>query len=338
MIHLRVKEYIKGKTILSSFPKIMNIEVTNFCNLSCPMCVNKNTRPQGFIELELLKKIIEENKKILEGQFIWLHFNGEPLLHPQLPQIISLLKLNKIKTRLSTNATLLTEEISFKLMKAGLDYIVFSVDGSTKETYEEIRKGAKFEEVEENIFNFLQIKKKYNFHTKTQIQIIKMKENEKEIKDFIEKWRKTDINFINVKSFCSRVMRAREIVRFADPKKLKEKILKRPPCFYLWETLVILWNGDVIVCCQDLMGELKVGDLKKETLLDIWNNIKMQELRNKQLHGDFSMVPCNQCPDWKFVPNSYLKYISREIYRAILRNIFKRELKDEGIHIIFNKP
>jgi MoaA/NifB/PqqE/SkfB family radical SAM enzyme len=56
MIPLKVKEYIKGKTILSSFPKIMNIEVTNFCNLNCPMCVNKDTRPQGFIEIEFLKK------------------------------------------------------------------------------------------------------------------------------------------------------------------------------------------------------------------------------------------------------------------------------------------
>jgi len=338
MIPLKVKEYIKGKTILSSFPKIMNIEVTNFCNLNCPMCVNKDTRPQGFIEIEFLKKIIKENEKVLKGQFIWLHFNGEPLLHPQLPQIINLLKLNGIKTRLSTNATLLTEEMSFQLMKAGLDYIVFSVDGNTKETYERIRERAKFEVVERNVLNFLKIKKQYNFPTQTQIQIIRMKENENEIKDFVKKWQKTDINFINVKSFCSRAMRTREIARFEDPQKLEEKILKRSPCFYLWETLVILWNGEVIVCCQDLTGELKVGDLKKENLLEIWNNKTMQELRKRQLQGDFSMIPCNRCPDWKFIPKSYLGYVGREIYRTFLKKIFKRELKDEGIHIIFNKP
>jgi len=84
MIPLKIKEYIEGKTILSSIPKVLNLEVTNFCNLNCPICVVKNTREQGFLDISLLKKIIEENKTILKDQFIWLHFNGEPLLHPYL--------------------------------------------------------------------------------------------------------------------------------------------------------------------------------------------------------------------------------------------------------------
>lgn len=338
MIPLKIKEYIEGKVILSSFPKILNLEVTNFCNLNCPMCVAKDTREQGFLQLDLLKKIIKENQKVLKNQSIWLHFNGEPLLHPQLFDVIKFLKQNGIKTRLSTNATLLTKKIAFKLAGAGLDYIVFSVDGAKKETYEEIRRGANFEEVERNILNFLKIKRKHSFSTKTQIQFIKMKENEKEIKDFIKKWRKTDINFINVKSFCSRTWRVQEIDRFEELKKLEKRIIKRPPCFYLWETLVILWNGEVIVCCQDLLGELKVGDVKKDTILAIWNNKKMQELRSKHLKGDFSMSPCNRCPDWKYIPRSFIGYTVRETYRKFLKTFFKQELKDEGIHILFNKP
>lgn len=223
-------------------------------------------------------------------------------------------------------------------MKAGLDYIVFSVDGVTKEIYEKIRKGASFEIVERNILNFLEIKRKYNFPTKTQIQFIRMKENEKETKDFIRKWQETDINFINIKSFCSRAWRVQEINRFENIKKLEKRIIQRPPCFYLWETLVILWNGKVVVCCQDLLGELEVGDLNKDTLLEIWNNKKMQELRYKQLKGEISMVPCNRCPDWKYVPRTYIGYTAKEIYREFLKILFKQELKDEGIHIIFNKP
>jgi radical SAM protein with 4Fe4S-binding SPASM domain len=164
-----------------------------------------------------------------------------------------------------------------------------------------------------------------------------MKENEKEVKDFIKKWKKTDINFINIKSFCSRAWRARELERFGEIEKLRKKIIKRPPCFYLWETLVILWNGEVIVCCQDLLGELKVGDVKKDTLLTIWNNKKMQELRFRQLKGDFSMNPCNSCPDWKYIPRTFIGYIAREIYRKFFKIFLQQELKDEGIRIIFNK-
>lgn len=337
MIPIKIKEYIQGKIILSSTPKILNIEVTNFCNLNCPICVAKNTRKQGFLDLNLLEKIIKENKTILKNQFIWLHFNGEPLLHNDFPKIIQILKENGINTRLSTNATLLTEEISSKLMEAGLDYIVFSVDGYTKDTYEKIRKGANFEQVERNILNFLKIKRKKRFKTKIQIQIIKTKENAKEIKPFIQKWKKTDVNYINVKSFCSRAWRAREINRFAEVLGLKKRIENRFPCFYLWETLIILWDGKVIPCCQDLSGELEVGDVKNENLLQIWNNSRMVDLRKRQLKGDFSMIPCNRCPDWKGFPRNYFYYFSNSFFKFVLKKIFNRERKDEGINIIFNR-
>lgn len=337
MIPLKVKDYIQGKIVLNSIPKILNLEVTNFCNLDCPICVAKNTREQGFLDLNLLKKLIKENKKILKNQFIWLHFNGEPLLHPHFPKIIRILKKNGIRTRFSTNATLLNEESSLKLMKAGLDYIVFSVDGYTKKTYEKIRKGASFEKVENNILNFLKIKKEQGFKTKTQIQIIKMKENKYEIKPFIQKWKKTDINYINVKSFCSRAWRARKISEFTELPGLEKKIKNRFPCFYLWETLIILWNGEVISCCQDLRGELKVGDVKNENLLQIWNSPKLVDLRKRQLNGDFSMTPCNQCPDWKGFPQNYPYYFSQTLIKLFLKKIFKREIKDEGINIIFNR-
>jgi len=337
MIPLKVKEYIKGKAVLSSVPKILNLEVTNFCNLNCPICVAKNTREQGFLDINFLKKIIKENKAVLKNQFIWLHFNGEPLLHPQLSEIIKIFKEVGVKTRLSTNATLLTKEKSLELMKAGLDYIVFSVDGNTRETYEKIRKGAKFEKVENNILNFLRIKKEEGFKTDTQIQIIRMKENENEIESFIKKWKKTDINYINVKSFCTRAWRVGEIDKFGDVVKLKNKIIQRPPCFYLWETLIILWDGEVIACCQDLKGELKIGDLRKDTLEQIWNGPKLMNLRNQQVNGDFSMIPCNWCPDWKGFSRNYFTYFLQAFTKLFFKKLLKHELKDEGINIIFNQ-
>ncbi|PIR02494.1 MAG: hypothetical protein COY73_00140 [Candidatus Nealsonbacteria bacterium CG_4_10_14_0_8_um_filter_37_14] len=337
MIPLKVKEYIEGKTVLSSIPKILNLEVTNFCNLDCPMCVAKDTREQGFLDINFLKKILEENGAVFKNQFIWLHFNGESLLHPQLSKIIKILKEAGVKTRFSTNATLLTEEKSFELMKTGLDYIVFSVDGNTKRTYEKIRRGAKFEEVKNNILNFLRIKKENQFKTDTQIQIIRMKENEDEIEPFIKKWKKTDVNYINVKSFCTRAWQTKRISKFVDIPKLKKKITNRPPCFYHWETLIILWNGEVIACCQDLKGELKVGDLRKNNLMQIWNSPKLIEIRKRQINGDFSMIPCNRCPDWKGFPRNYPAYFAQSFIKLFFKKMLNRELKDEGIKIISNR-
>lgn len=337
MIPLRVKEYIQKKVVLDSPPIILNIEVTNACNLNCTICPSRGSIKKGFLDLDLLKKIIRENKDVLENQCVWLHYSGEPLLHPDLPKILEMFRVNHIETRLSTNATLLTEDAALKIMEAGLGYIVFSVDGYNKETYEKIRKGADFDMVEKNILNFLRIKKRNNFKTKTQIQFIKISSNWSEQKSFIEKWKETDIDCINVKSFSTRAGRVEEIEKFVEIGKVKEKIKKRLPCFYPWETLVVLWDGRVITCCQDLLGELVIGDIKSQTLRTIWNSTSMINLRKKQLTGDFSMTPCASCPDWKKCSTSYPAYMYESSLKFIIEKLGNRMLKDEGINIIFNK-
>ena len=335
-IRQRAKNYIQRRKTLNYPPKILNIEPTNLCNLNCPICVEKKERKQGFLEKELLKKFIQENKKILKGQFIWFHFGGESLLHPELPEMIKILKESDIKVRMSTNAVLLNNEISRKLMESGLDYIVFSVDGVKKETYEKIRKGASFEKVEKNILDFLKIKKDFGLRTKTQIQIVEIEDNKKEIAPFIKKWKKTDINYINVKSFCSRASRVKDKNLFRSLNKTKRKIEKHYPCFYLWETLIILWNGDVLPCCQNLTGELIVGNIKKNSLNEIWNSFAMKELRERHLVNN-PPFPCNQCPDWKGFPPNYLSFYIGVLYKLFFKKVLKKDLKDEGITIIQNK-
>lgn len=335
-IPLRVKEYLQKKTYLNSTPFVLNIEVTSVCNLDCLICPSKDTIKKGFIEISLVEKIINENRNLLQGQCVWLHFSGEPLLHAELPQIIKIFKENNIKTRLSTNGTVLNEVYARRLMEAGLDYIVFSVDGYNKKTYEKIRKGANFEEVEKNILNFLKIKKYNNYKTKTQIQFIKTIDNEKEKQLFVKKWMNTDVDCINIKSFSTRAGKVNNIEKFIDDKKIKERMKKRAPCFYFWETLIVLWDGRVIVCCQDLLGELVVGNINFQTLAEIWNSPKMLMLRKRQIDGDLQS-PCSECLDWKNHSTNYPSYLYKTLVRFIFEKISGRILKDEGINIIFNK-
>lgn len=331
------REYVEKKYRLSSKPRILNIEVTNRCNLQCTICpkVDSNTE-LGFIDIDFLTKIIDENRSILSGQAVWLHFSGEPLLHPDLSKIIKLLKENNIRTMLSTNAVLLSEKKSLDILEAGLDYIVFSFDGYSKEIYESIRIGAKFEEVKKNILNFLKIKEENSFKTTTQIQFVELKTNTKEVAYFIDEWKKTNINHINVKSFCTRAGRVANIENFELNSSIYKPKVRRRPCFYLWETLIVLWDGSVITCCQDLKSELIVGDLKKQTLSEIWNSPQLQEIRKRQLKGDFSMEPCAGCRDWKNHSVSYFGTMYNAFSKKIKEKMFNKIIKDEGINIIIN--
>jgi radical SAM protein with 4Fe4S-binding SPASM domain len=336
-INQKSREYVEKKCRLSSKPRILNIEVTNKCNLQCTICPKRDSDTElGFIDIDFLKKIIDENRSVLSGQAVWLHFSGEPLLHPDLSKIIKLLKDNNIRTMLSTNAVLLDEKKSLELLSAGLDYIVFSFDGYSQKIYEDIRIGAKFDKVKQNILNFLKIKEENNFKTTTQIQFIELKSNIKEVNDFINEWKKTSVNHINVKSFCTRAGRVENIENFDLNSGIHKQKAGRRPCFHLWETLIVLWNGDVVACCQDLKGELIVGNLKKQTLLEIWNSPQLQEIRTRQMTGDFSMEPCAGCSDMKNHSTSYLGTIYNSFSKKIKEKIFNKIIKDEGINIIIN--
>jgi radical SAM protein with 4Fe4S-binding SPASM domain len=337
-IPIKSREYIEKKCVLTSVPRVLNIEVTNKCNLRCSICPNKEGDSFGFMDIGFLGKIIEENRDVLVGQAVFLHFGGEPLLHPDLPAIIKLLKKNGIRTMLSTNGTLLDDAISFDLMEAGLDYIVFSFDGYTRKTYEDIRRGANFDAVKRNILNFLKIKEENGFGITTQIQFVKTKTNAGEIDDFIEEWKKTNINHINIKSFCTRAGRVENIEEFSLRGRKDSMPSKRCPCFSLWETLIILWNGDVLACCQDLKNEFKLGNLREHTLTDLWNSPLLVEARRKQIKGDFSMSPCSRCDDWIYHrhPSSRLGFLCHSAVLKMKEKLSNQIIKNEGIHIIIN--
>jgi MoaA/NifB/PqqE/SkfB family radical SAM enzyme len=67
---------------------------------------------------------------------------GEPLLHPQLPEIVRLFHQNRIFTSVSSNLNIATPDVLAALCEAGLDHLLISVSGASQEVYEKYhRKG-----------------------------------------------------------------------------------------------------------------------------------------------------------------------------------------------------
>ena len=76
---------------------------------------------------------------------------GEPLLNSHFTDMVRILKENDCTVSFTTNATVLTPERSRELIELGLDIIDISLDGGSPEVFETIRRGAKFDEVINNI-------------------------------------------------------------------------------------------------------------------------------------------------------------------------------------------
>lgn len=176
------------------------IESTSRCNLKCEMCPRKSFKQvRGDIDLSLFKKI---SKYFYPDISVNLSGWGEPLLHPHLPEMIRIGKKKGVEIGFTTNATLLDTEISEKLIRSGLDFIDFSVDGATKNTYEQIRQGAKFHDVINNINNFIKIKNNLNLrHICTYMTFVMMKKNIHELPLMVKLAKELEVDVLTVKNF-----------------------------------------------------------------------------------------------------------------------------------------
>ena len=284
-------------------PNIDNLEITNCCNLRCIMCpITKMKREKQFMDFRLFTKIIDENTHL---GTVWLHNFGEPLLHPELPKMIRYCKNKHVRTGISTNATLLTQDVAEDLIDAGLDHVVFSFDGATKETYEKIRVGANFYNVRENILSFVRTKQEKNVKNPfVTVQIIRMKETDADIKTFYNFWKKVGVDSIRIKSFDT-------FAGSVGTNEAKGEYLYncaqrfRYPCKWLWKEVVILVDGTVVMCCRDYDGEIELGNIKEKKLKDIWNSKQIKDLRKKHKNMDFKDIPiCSKCREWYGMPIS----------------------------------
>ena len=285
-----LKSYVTRTPRVPGGPLTLAIESTAKCNLFCPMCPRENIYfPPKDMELPLFKKIIDEGKEFLE--FAVPYGVGEPLLNPEIYDMISYCRQMGVPSGISTNATVLTEEASRKLIEAGLDYIILAFDGATKATYEKYRKGADFEKVRANILTFLRVKKGMGSKIFCILQMVRLNENRKEIPDLIRMWRVEGIDEIRIKKD--------EVHNdgSAIPGDNDDRPPMRHPCYLLWRgPMYIHYDGTVFPCCYIYPDE-PIGNIKRNTLQEIWNSDRMVRLREAHIRGDLSdYKACQNCP------------------------------------------
>lgn len=272
------KNGISGK-----FPLHIDIESTNNCNLRCVMCTRNFMKEKlGFIDWSFYKKIINEAAKY-NLPSIKLNYRGEPLLHPKIAEMVKYAKKKGIlEVQFNTNGVLLTENLAKKLIEAGLDRIIFSFDAAKKETYEKIRRGSNYDIVVKNIKDFVRVRNGLGKKKPlVRVQMVKMKENEKEAERFIKMWLPV----------ANRVA----VSTKRDPQGVKEK-MNHFPCHQIWQRLMICWDGEVRMCCGDWAGEIILGNAKKEKLYDIWHGDKLINIRKLHLANRFNEIPvCAKC-------------------------------------------
>lgn len=281
------------------YPLQIDFELNNTCNFSCDFCTFsvEKTKKKILFPDNKFKEIVSEG--VAKGlRAIDFSFVNEPLLRNDLPELIRFAKDNGVlDMAFNTNAQLLTEEYTNRLLNAGLTRVHFSLDAFSDEVFNEIRKGGDYGKVIKNILYFLDSKKKLNIKTPlTAVSFIRLCTNEHQWNDFVEYW-VDKVDFIILREYLIPV--GSDNPHYEDKKKLyagKKNLSKDFKCDKPWQRIVIRADGTVLPCCTFFGAQLPVGNVFEQSIESIWKSPKMNYLRQIHKEGKFyENSVCKEC-------------------------------------------
>ncbi|MBN2407423.1 MAG: radical SAM protein [Elusimicrobia bacterium] len=310
-------ELSQRKVVLDSKPRAVGVVLTTRCNLRCKMC----NFVDGY-EDDMPQKTVEQIKKWIPDIELILWRGGEVFLSRHFEELFELASsFRHLKQNITTNGLLIDEKWAERFSKVNMD-LSYSIDGITKDTYESIRNGAKYED----LMRSLDAVKKYKAVSpgfRTSLLFLIMRSNYRELENIVDFAKKHGFDnlslssthhdstveniFINndrdIRGYFRKVMpeveeeaREKGITLYkqfppmeagshAAGKPARKLPKNRIPCHWPWKYLRIdVFAGIRSNCrCQKRAGSV-FGD---ETIDEIWNNEIMQEYRSQIIKNDY---------------------------------------------------
>ncbi len=152
------REMARGAVRLRSQPFDIYFNPENRCNLHCVMCRNtaerQNGRPAGPWDrtpVPALRRLKKLAKSLPRWDIVRFTASGETLLCPDLFPLIDRAKRCGVHVAFATNGQLIDRAMALRLVRSGMDDLVFSVDAGCAKTYERVRAGASWEKLLQGI-------------------------------------------------------------------------------------------------------------------------------------------------------------------------------------------
>lgn len=261
------------------FQKIY-IEILNTCNLKCSFCKESN-RASKIMNKEDFEKVILKVKNFTN--LIALHVKGEPLMHPELEEILNISDRNNVFVNITTNGTLLLEKVDTLSKSSSLRQVNISLHSINKSKSEFLKTQ---EQYLEDIFKATEILKKQNnpyisyrlwnlkdiSKNDENISVLKDLEDKYKIKNLHEEAKKNEFIELDEKVFLN------QDIEFKWPDTEGKILRENGTCLGLRNQIAILSNGDVTPCCLDQNADIKLGNIFEESLEEILEKDKCKEI------------------------------------------------------------
>lgn len=261
------------------FQKIY-VEIINTCNMRCSFCKETNREPR-IMSLEEFENIILKIKPYTN--LIALHVKGEPLMYPNLKEIFQISEKNGILVNVTTNGTLLYENIDILKQCKALRQINISLHSMNKNKGKSIKSIEKYiEDILKGVEILEKNNKPYISYRLWNLKDFSQNEENIYILHCLEKFYRISNLFENAK--YNEFIKLKENIylnqdiEFTWPDINKNQIQETGTCLGLRNQVAILCNGDVVPCCLDQDGDIKLGNIFEEDFEKILNSSKSREI------------------------------------------------------------
>lgn len=295
------------------------------CNFKCKYCLHSMTTEElkaknfkkELMSFETYKKAID-NIKLYDNKLKALLFagHGEPLLHPDICKMVKYAKDNQVADRIEivTNASLLTKKMSDGLIKASVDRLKISIQGTSEEKYKDVAGyDLNYDEFLANLKYFYENKK----HTEVYIKIIDIAlEDKQDERKFISMFEPV-ADYVNIEYAIPFIKEIDDTVYDKEFDKCKQGNLNSSQvCSMPFYMQVVAPNGDILPCCSTDVP-IVLGNIHKNSIKEIWegkvqNNFLKMMLKDKNLNQT-----CKFCcvPEYGLQAGDYLDDYKEELLK-----------------------
>ncbi|MBI5511757.1 MAG: radical SAM protein [Deltaproteobacteria bacterium] len=282
---------------MSCFPTVIDLELSNRCNLACVMCPRlPQNAHSGAMRVELLDRLLDEAFRF-PSRIFRLHGSGEPLLAPTFEHAV-----NRITTapgehavHLVTNGHLLDRSMARFLLSHAVPQVTVSLGAATRETYEKVRSSTHFDEVVKNVIHFIDERDRRGSPTVIGVQLVRVPPADAEAEAFVAFWSRFDV-----------VVEIWHDVNWGRRALDAPVTLDLPACERLWDSTVVCWDGRVALCCIDCYRLHVVGNVQNATLHQVYNGPSLEDIRDRHRRHATERLPL--CVDCSFRDGNHIAF------------------------------
>ena len=286
------------------FPAVVQVQTINRCNAACRMCPYPTTlalEPRVVMDDALYSKIATECASAPELHDFVPMAQNEPLLDNKLAARIAEFKTQAQPhqmVELVTNGSALTPGGFQRLSEAGLDLLTISVNADSEATYEKVMGGLKWPRLMQLLESLRHLD---SAQTNIYLRYVAQRDNVHEVRRFGRRWRK-HFNLM-VYDVNNRAGAVSDYPQLATAKNGITRRFRRwigprlfRVCPYVFSLAAVMQNGDVLLCGNDWHVREVVGNMRHESLREIYNNARMGEVRALMREGRYDEItPCRTC-------------------------------------------